>query len=274
MEKRFITLKNGMNIFVLQKGLKNLAPLILLHGWPSNTFLWRNILPGLSKSFSVYAPDLPGYGRSDKPLDVDYDMAFYHEFLLEFYDALGLKKASLVAHDLGAIAGLSLAVRNPQKIEKLVIMNTGPYSNWPLTVRLLLNILSARPLTSLFLNRLVYTILLKTSVYNTRCMTPEVVDLFRNHWMDTTNGKAAFSRTIKAPPSRMAEPVEKLRAIDIETMILWGKEDRFFPFSLARKLHGDIKGSKLVGIEKAGHFIQEDNPEYVQEKIMDFLIEK
>jgi pimeloyl-ACP methyl ester carboxylesterase len=274
MEKRFITLKNGMKIFALQKGTENLPPLILLHGWPSNTYLWRNILPGLSKNFSVYVPDLPGHGRSDKPLDVDYDMAFFHDFLIDFYDALGLEKASLVAHDLGAIAGLSLAVRNPQKIEKLVIMNTGPYSNWPLTVRLLLNILSSRPLTSFFLNRFVYTMLLKSSVANAGCITPEVVDLYRNHWIDTTNGKEAFSRTIKAPPSLMAEPVEKLRAIDIETMILWGKEDKFFPFSLARKLHRDIRGSKLVGIEKAGHFIQEDNPKYVQEKILDFLVEK
>ncbi len=67
MESRYDTLENGLKIHSLVAGNKSFSPLVLLHGYPTDAFLWRNCIPNLSKQFQVYAPDLPGHGQSDIP---------------------------------------------------------------------------------------------------------------------------------------------------------------------------------------------------------------
>ncbi len=70
MENRYDTLANGLKIHSLVAGNKLSPPLVLLHGYPADAYLWRNCIPNLSKHFQIFAPDLPGHGQSEKPLDV------------------------------------------------------------------------------------------------------------------------------------------------------------------------------------------------------------
>ncbi|MCD4718684.1 MAG: alpha/beta hydrolase [Desulfobacula sp.] len=102
-------------------------------------------------------------------------------------------------------------------------------------------------------------------------ITPEVIDIFRTPWINSKKGKKAFSRTIKMPPYQMVEPKEALQKIKSPTLILWGKNDFFFPFKIARQLHKNIKNSTLVCVDKAGHFLQEEQPEFIVGQIISFL---
>ncbi|CAG0980000.1 MAG: alpha/beta fold hydrolase [Candidatus Methanoperedens sp.] len=90
---------NGSNIFYLESGKGK--PVVLLHGWPTSSYLWRNIIPSLAKKQRVIAPDLTGYGRSDKPLDIIYSIDNQSKILGEFLDRLELNKTALVVHDFG-----------------------------------------------------------------------------------------------------------------------------------------------------------------------------
>ncbi|MBW2162329.1 MAG: alpha/beta fold hydrolase [Deltaproteobacteria bacterium] len=111
-------------------------PILLLHGFPTSSHLYRNILPQLAKTHRAIALDLPGYGLSDKPLDVRYDYDFYTDVLNSFLDALGIGETNLVVHDLGGPVGLYWAIQNPGRVPKLVILNTLVYPETSWAVKL------------------------------------------------------------------------------------------------------------------------------------------
>ena len=271
MESRFIRLKNNLTIHTLIAGNPTDPPLVLVHGWPSSCLLWRKMIPALSKKFYILAPDLPGHGQSDKPADIAYDLDFLRGFIRQFYDAMNLEKASLVVHDLGGMAGLSFAVRHKDRLERLVVMNTSPYSDWHYLLSFSIFLLKQSVLTPFFLNKTIFRQVLCTGFYDTSLVSEEVVNLFITPWINSPEGKKAFSKTIAVPPIHMVESPHSLGTIDTPSLILWGKKDQFFPFKLARRLHQDIPGSRLVGIDGAGHFLQEEKPERINKALMDFL---
>jgi pimeloyl-ACP methyl ester carboxylesterase len=271
MESRYVLLKNNLRIHTLVRGDKTHPPLVLLHGWPSSSLLWRSLIPEFSKRFYVLAPDLPGHGKSDKPETIPYDLNLLRGFILDFLDALGLKKAHLCVHDLGGMAGLSFAVRYPQRIDKFIVMNTSPYSDWSFALRASIFLLKQKCLTRLFLNRFVFREVLKNGFYNKELITPDIVDIFRAPWTESKQARNAFSSTLAVPPELMVEEREALRKINLPTLILWGRKDVFFPFKIARRLHEDIKTSSLVAVDKAGHFLQEEQPEFILREMLKFL---
>ncbi len=271
MESRFIQLNNKLKIHTLVAGKAVNPPLVLIHGWPSSCLLWRHMIKQLSQKFYILAPDLPGYGKSDKPGNRPYDLNFLSGFILDFFDAMDLEKANLVVHDIGGMAGLSFAVRHRHRLEKLVIMNTSPYSDWHYIFSFVIFLLKQPLLTPFFLNKTIFKQILSKGFYNKSIVSSDLVDLFLNHWINSLEGKKAFSQTIAVPQIHMVESSRNLRTIDSPTLILWGKKDVFFPIRIAQKLQQDIPNSQLIGIDKAGHFLQEEQPELINQALMAFL---
>ena len=102
----------GMRLHYLECGSGE--PVLLLHGWPTSSFLWRNVMGHIGKKSRAIALDLPGFGASDKPLDASYSFRFYSRVLDGFLSALNIDKTSLAVHDLGGPVGLYWACRNPE----------------------------------------------------------------------------------------------------------------------------------------------------------------
>src|ERR687897_1269084 len=103
------------------------SPVVMFHGEPTWGFLWRKVLPPVRDAgFRVILPDLAGFGRSDKPTDFGwYSYDRHCEYAATLFEDLDLRDATIVVHDWGGPVGLRLAVENPDRIGKLVIMNTG-----------------------------------------------------------------------------------------------------------------------------------------------------
>src|SRR3954447_19594642 len=99
-------------------------PVLLVHGWPTSSFLWRNVMPPISRNNRVVAIDLPGSGASDKPLDVKYDFAFFERTLDGFLAELGIDEVGLAVHDLGGPIGVHWALRRPGRVTRLAVLNT------------------------------------------------------------------------------------------------------------------------------------------------------
>lgn len=96
------------------------SPILLLHGMPSSSFVWRNIMPDLASVGHVYAPDLIGMGLSDKP-DIDYSIDDHIDYISNFIAALNLSDITLVMHGWGSVIGLDIAARNPALFKGLVL---------------------------------------------------------------------------------------------------------------------------------------------------------
>ncbi len=270
METAFLDV-NGLRIRTVVAGDPAAPPLVLLHGYPTSADLWRGCIPALARRRRVLAPELPGHGESDKPLDVDYDLGFFVPFLNAFADAAGLPRFALVAHDLGGMVALGFAARHPARLTRLVVMDTAPYVRWPLACRLLVGAARNRTLASLLLRRLMFRLLMRMGVYHRDAIGPDQAERYRSAWVGSTAGRKAFSATVAMPPERWAVPVDQLRAISVPTLVLWAARDLLFGPGVGRSLAGDIPGAKLVVLPRCGHFLQEDDPAGVADAIDGFV---
>ena len=120
---------DGVNIFYREAGPKNAPKIILLHGFPSSSHQYRNLIPLLSEKYHVIAPDLPGFGFTEVPDNRQYTYTFegLTTSLEAFVDEMNLKKFSIYIFDYGAPIGLRLALRRPEAIQAIVTQNGNAY---------------------------------------------------------------------------------------------------------------------------------------------------
>jgi pimeloyl-ACP methyl ester carboxylesterase len=119
----------GINISYIEKGEG--TPLVLVHGIPTSSFLWRDMIDELSAHGRVIAPDLPGFGLSDPPPHGDYSISNYARLLRSFLEALSIERATLICHDFGGPITVTYALRHPEKYERLIILDTFLHTDLP-----------------------------------------------------------------------------------------------------------------------------------------------
>jgi pimeloyl-ACP methyl ester carboxylesterase len=120
---------NGVNIFYREAGPKDAPVLVLLHGYPSSSHMFRNLINDLSDKYHLIAPDYPGYGRSEQPPIAEFSYTFenYSVIVQELLDQLNIKKYSLYLMDYGAPVGWRIASNHPERIETLIVQNGCAY---------------------------------------------------------------------------------------------------------------------------------------------------
>jgi haloalkane dehalogenase len=248
------------------------APVLLLHGEPTSSYLWRKIVPQLPGR--KIAPDLIGFGRSDKPEDVGwYSYDGHVASIARLVAELDLSGLTLVVHDWGGPIGMRVAVEQPDRVERLVILNTGigggrpPSDTW-LRFRDVVRELGG----ALDVGRLVAA--------GTTHGLPEEVRAAYNAPFPTPASKAgvlAFPELVPAEPEHPnAEPMKRVLAALREwtkpTLVVWGADDTVLPAQLAERFVELIPGAQgPVLIEGASHFLQEDKPDEVAAAIRDFM---
>ena len=107
-------------------------PVVLIHGIPTNSLMWREIIPILAKNHRVIAPDMLNYGKSEKPAGVDVSINAQSRMIVRFMDAVGASEADVVAHDIGGGVAQLIAVNYPEKIKKLVLLDSICFDSWPI----------------------------------------------------------------------------------------------------------------------------------------------
>lgn len=120
---------NGLNVFYREAGSRELPKVLLLHGFPTSSHMFRNLIPILAENYHVVAPDLPGFGRTDLPdhKKFSYSFANLAEVIGEFTEAIGLRKFSIYIFDYGAPVGLRMALKHPERILAVISQNGNAY---------------------------------------------------------------------------------------------------------------------------------------------------
>lgn len=126
---------NGLNIFYREAGSKERPTILLLHGFPSSSHMYRNLIVQLADSYHIVAPDYPGFGNSDQPSMSDFDYTFDNiaSMINEFVENLGLEKYSLYVHDYGAPVGFRLMVMHPERVQTIITQNGNAYEEGLIT---------------------------------------------------------------------------------------------------------------------------------------------
>lgn len=263
---------DGTRIRYIEKGEGK--PLVLVHGIPTSSFLWRDMVDELSLHGRVIAPDLPGFGLSDPPPDGDYSISGYASLLESLLESLAITEATLICHDFGGPVTVTYALRNPDKYERLVILNTfldTDLPDWGLSPK----VLGIRPIGE-FLMKLggksITRAGLEAGVVGKSRISDEV--LHRYYMADGSSDKvnATYLGTLRADSTGDLKFIEgNLHTIDKPTLIIWAEEDAYLPLALGERIHQRIAGSGFTKLPKCGHFMQEDQPEKVTKLIIEFL---
>ena len=120
---------DGLDIFYREAGPKDAPTVLLLHGFPTSSHMFRNLIPALADKFHVVAPDYPGFGNSSMPAVSDFEYTFDNvaRVMEKFTEELGLSRYTLYLQDYGAPVGFRLAVKHPERVQALVIQNGNAY---------------------------------------------------------------------------------------------------------------------------------------------------
>lgn len=262
--------QDGLRLHYVDEGSGD--PFLLLHGEPTWGFLYRKMIPVLAAAGRVVVPDLPGFGRSDKPVDRDaysYDLHFrsVERFALE----LDLRELTLVVHDWGGPIGLRFAVAHPERVARLVILNTGVGVGAPSEPWLRFRALVREAGAAFTASRLV----------RASCVSGLDDDTARGYDAPFPSGEAkagalAFPELVPTEPGHpsaaaMLAVREALGHWEKPALVLFSDSDRVFSPADAERLAAHIPGALPAEIVAgAGHFLQEDSGEEVAERILRF----
>lgn len=244
--------------------------MLLIHGITTWSFIWDNLTPQLSQKFDLISIDLLGCGDSDKPKDADYSIAAQAEIIRKFLDHLQIEKVHLVCHDIGGGIGQILAVKYPGRLYDLVLINSVAYDFWPVQPIISLRTPVIRQLGMALLDVGFLKLLVKRGVYYKEGVTDEVMESFYKP-LKNAEGKDAFLSLTKSLDNMQLMSIsEKLRALQIPVLIIRGNADIYLNPEISKKLHSEIKNSKLEIIEKGGHFVQLDEAQLLVDLIDKF----
>ena len=249
-------------------------PVLLLHGEPTWAYLYRTMIPELATVARAVAPDYFGFGRSDKPTRIeDYSYDFHYASIERFADELDLRETTIVVQDWGGPIGLRLAAERPDRVARLVILNTGigagraPSDEW----------LRFREFVRRVGTDLVPGQLIRISAVAE--LADEVVEAYNAPFPvpESKAGVLAFPELVPTEidhPSaaKMLEVREALTRWERPTLVLFSDSDPIFSSAAAERMASRIPGAGPAEIVAgAGHFLQEDRGEEIAARIVRFL---
>ncbi|WP_029877427.1 alpha/beta fold hydrolase [Xanthobacter sp. 126] len=248
------------------------TPVLLIHGsgpgvsaWAN----WRGVIPALSERFRVVAPDMVGFGFSDRPSDIRWTREIWVRQVLDLMDALGLERVDIVGNSFGGAIGLALAVAHPVRVRRLVLMGSVGLS-FPISEGLE-KVWGYEPSLSAMRE------LLDIFAFDRGLVTDELAELrFR---ASTRPGfQESFSAMFPAPRQRhldaLASYEAEIRALPHEVLIVHGREDRVIPLDVSLRLTDLIDRAQLHVFGRCGHWTQIEHAVRFNRLVGDFLAEE
>ena len=248
-------------------------PVVLLHGIPTWSFLYHEVVPLLEPHCRTIAPDFLGHGYSDRRDRFDRSLMAQARMILRLLDALGIDRATIVGHDTGGGVALILGIEHADRVKRLVLSNVVAYDSWPIDDMIALGNphwrdkpareiaeFVAAGLPDGLHNRDRLTAAFRAGIVAPYADDEGKISLIRNASALNTNHTMAL--------------VDRHRDIAAPTLVLWGVHDPWQTVADGERLAREIPGARLVRVENASHWLQQDDPPRFAREVLAFLRER
>jgi pimeloyl-ACP methyl ester carboxylesterase len=262
---------DGMNVAYSDTG--DGPPVLLLHGWPTSSYLWREIGPQLASEHRVIAPDLPGFGASSKPVGARYSFEFFERTLDALADQLGIEQIGLAVHDLGGPVGVHWALGRPGRVSRLALLNTLLYPEFsPAVVEFVTTLLDPVRREEV-VSPAGLTEVMRLGVSDPAALPAETLAAVRAPFGTPEARQALAEAGIGLAPKGFEEIARGLPGLDMPVLGLYGAEDRILPdvAETFARVKRDLPHAEIVALPGVGHFLQEEAPEPVAARLARFF---
>lgn len=253
-------------------------PVVLLHGTPAASIIWRNIVPRLNGAgYRTHLFDLLGYGLSERPWhpDIDTSISAQVPILESLLDHWGLETAHLIAHDFGGAIAQRFGIISPERIRSLTLIDPVSFDSYPSRrtrqqiedgVETLLSAPDAD-------HRAHFREWLRSAFQNKRQLDGDALDAYVDYISGPVGQGSFFQHQLRHyDPKHTMDIADRLHELgNLPVKLIWGAEDAWQAVDWAHRLNAAIPGSELSIVEDCGHFAMEDRPDEITRLLLDFL---
>jgi pimeloyl-ACP methyl ester carboxylesterase len=248
----------GYRLHFVVEGPVDGPPVVLVHGLGGRAEDWRNLAPWLTQAgFRVYMPDLPGFGRSEKPSDFSYSIHDQAEVVVSFLDAMGLKQVDLAGWSMGGAIVQHVAAMHPERVRRMILLDALGIKEMPAWDTRLFT-----PTTPEELEQLDALLLPNP---------PKIPGFIARDILRVSNERAWVVRRAIASMSTGQDATDSLLPqFRMPVLILWDAEDRIFPLSQGEKMHSLVPQSQFAIIHGCGHMAPVNCATQIGPKMVEF----
>jgi pimeloyl-ACP methyl ester carboxylesterase len=253
-------------------------PVVLMHGTPSSSYIWRNVLPTLvAAGYKVHVYDLLGFGLSERPSDPQVDTSVTGQ--VPIFEALlkvwGLTDLHVIAHDIGGGIAQRFGIQSPERLRSLTMIDVVSFDSWPSSrtrqqMQAGLDQLIKAPDAD---HRSHFRDWLLSTVQNKARLTETAMQIYLDFISGPVGQGSFFQHQVKHYDPRHTNDIAP-RYAELgqgPVQLIWGADDAWQVVDWAHRLHAAIPGSQLHVLEDCGHFAMEDQPEQIAALLVDFL---
>ncbi|MEH6630788.1 MAG: alpha/beta hydrolase [Halopseudomonas aestusnigri] len=242
-------------------------PLVLLHGTPFSSQVWRRVAPLLARKWRVYYFDLIGYGQSEKQVGQNVSLGVQNEVFTALIEEWQLTKPAVVAHDFGGATALRAYYLNKLRYSHLTLIDPVALTPWGSPfVQHIRNHEAAFANMPAYMHDALLRVYLQGAAF--RDLNEEAFQIYMKPWQGTI-GKPAFYRQIAQMDESYTEEIScSYQPMECPVQILWGEEDKWIPVSQGKRLAEKLSEERLTIVSGSGHLMQEDRPEAIVAAMM------
>jgi haloalkane dehalogenase len=251
-----------------QEGEPTAPAVVLVHGYPESSYMWRDALPALADAgWRALAPDLPGYGDSEPDQPATWER--HTQALERFVAELAPGPVALVTHDWGVMIGLRWACEHPDAVRALVISDGGFFSDrrWHDVANAMRTPGEGEQLIRAYTREGFAAAMRAVS----SGMSDQAIEEYWKAFADDARRLGQLELYRSGDFEKLVPYEGCVAALDVPALIVWGEQDRFAGVAMARRFHEELAGSELTVLDGAGHFVWDDEPERTAAALVDFL---
>ena len=248
-------------------------PIFLIHGWADSVYTWHKNLPALAQpGFRLILVDLPGLGQSAiPPQPFIYSVENLSSAVMSLVDYLGLRRVAIVGHSMGGAIALHICLNHPRRVTRAVAVAPACYRPSHRTGRFLLKIPGVKTLASALAGRWTVSFALKEVFYNDDLVTTAMVTEYTRPFDQSGFVDVITSLALDFFSSAHTQMAQSYHQLETPLLIIWGDQDKWLPPAMGRRLHKQVRGSRLVILPQAGHNVHQEAHSGVNHLITNFL---